>query len=67
MAASVPSKCWSTGTLEAGIQHVSHEADLAMLEAEELRIQRELEETIVPKKIYLFFFTFLPNIHLILQ
>ena len=38
------------GTLEEGVEHVDREANLAQIEAEELRIQQELQETIMSNK-----------------
>ena len=49
---AVQSKAWSTGTLDAGILHVSKETDLAYLAAEEERLQKELEETHLCKHEY---------------
>ncbi|CAE7339844.1 unnamed protein product [Symbiodinium sp. CCMP2456] len=41
---AVASKQWSTTTLDAGIASASTEAELGVLEDEEARLQRELEE-----------------------
>ena len=47
MEGPVPSKCWSSSTLEEGIAHVDAEAQMAALDAEELKIQQELEDRIM--------------------
>ena len=45
MSDPVQSKVWSTSTLLAGFQHVGIEADLALLDAEERRLELELQDT----------------------
>ena len=43
----VCSKSWSTSTLDAGIAHVSGEAELAQLEQEEVRLLLEMQEILL--------------------
>ena len=46
MSGTVRSGMWSTSTLEAGVTHVAADATIAHLEAEEERLQRELQEMV---------------------
>ena len=43
MAEPIPSKVWSTSTLDDGIIHVTMDLELAKLQEEEDRIQMELQ------------------------
>ena len=44
MSDPVPSKVWSTSTLLNGVNHVSTDANVAELEAEEFRLEMELQD-----------------------
>ena len=43
MAKPVPSKVWSTSTLDDGLQHVAADSELARLQEEKERLELELQ------------------------
>ena len=44
MSSTVASNMWSTDTLLCGVAHVADEADLAYLDEEEQKLQKEMED-----------------------